>query len=212
MAGYQYLLLDWDGNLAQTLGLWLDVFRLVLADRGLTPTDEAIAQSFGKTEQFFAQLGVSDPATLYETADRIGKAALPEVELYPEALEVLNEFKARGKQTALITSSNRDNIEPLLEKYDLHALFDVVVAREDTAEQKPHPEPLEKALALLGGTKEQAVMIGDSDKDLGAANNAGIDSILFYPKEHAKFYDLKTLQSYKPTHVVGNFKEILDIV
>ena len=106
MAGYQYLLLDWDGNLAQTLGLWLDVFRLVLADRGLTPTDEAIAQSFGKTEQFFAQLGVSDPATLYETADRIGKAALPEVELYPEALEVLNEFKARGKQTALITSSN----------------------------------------------------------------------------------------------------------
>ena len=212
MAGYQYLLLDWDGNLAQTLGLWLDVFRLVLADRGLTPTDEAIAQSFGKTEQFFAQLGVSDPATLYETADRIGKAALPEVELYPEALEVLNEFKARGKQTALITSSNRANIEPLLEKYDLHALFDVVVAREDTAEQKPHPEPLEKALALLGGTKEQAVMIGDSDKDLGAANNAGIDSILFYPKEHAKFYSLKTLQSYNPTHVVGNFKEILDIV
>ena len=212
MAGYQYLLLDWDGNLAQTLDLWLDVFRLVLADRGLTPSDEAIAGSFGKTEQFFAQLGVSDPATLYETADRIGKAALPEVELYPEALEVLNEFKARGKQTALITSSNRANIEPLLEKYDLHALFDVVVAREDTAEQKPHPEPLEKALALLGGTKEQAVMIGDSDKDLGAANNAGIDSILFYPKEHAKFYDLKTLQSYKPTHVVGNFKEILDIV
>ena len=212
MARYQYLLLDWDGNLAQSLDLWLDVFRLVLADRGLTPSDEAIARSFGKTEQFFVQLGISDPATLYETADRIGKAALPGVELYPEALEVLNEFKARGKQTALITSSNRANIDPLLEKYDLHALFDVVVAREDTAEQKPHPEPLEKALALLGGTKEQAVMIGDSDKDLGAANNAGIDSILFYPKEHAKFYDLKTLQSYKPTHVVGNFKEILDIV
>lgn len=212
MAGYQYILLDWDGNLVQTLDLWLDAFRLVLANEGFTPSDEAIAASFGKTEEFFAQLGVADPAALYVEADKIGKAALPEVDLYPEALEVLNEFKARGKQTALITSSPKVNIEHLLKKYDLHALFDVVITREDTIEQKPHPEPLEKALELLGGIKDQAVMIGDSDKDLGSAANAGIDSILFYPDEHAKFYDLKKLKEYNPTHIVSDFKDILDIV
>lgn len=212
MAGYQYILLDWDGNLAQTLDLWLDTFKLVLAKQGFTPSDEEIAASFGKTEEFFAQLGVTDPDALYVEADRIGKAALPEVNLYPEALEVLNELKARGKQTALITSSLRENVDHLLEKYDLHPLFDVVVTREDTAEQKPHPEPLDRALALLGGSKEQAVMIGDSDKDLGAAVNADMDSILFYPDEHAKFYDLEKLKEYNPTHIVRNFKDVLNIV
>ena len=132
MPGYQYILLDWDGNLAKTLDLWLQAFKVVLANEGFSPTDEEIAASFGKTEEFFKQLGVIDPPTLYEAADKIGKAALPEVELYPEALEVLNELKARGKKTALITSSAKINIKHLLVKYDLNPLFDVVVTREDT--------------------------------------------------------------------------------
>lgn len=77
---------------------------------------------------------------------------------------------------------------------------------------KPHPEPLEKALRLLGGTKTGAVMIGDSDKDLGAANNTGVDSILFYPSEHKKFYNLARLKQLNPTYVVDDFRQVLEIV
>lgn len=43
-------------------------------------------------------------------------------------------------------------------------------------------------------------MIGDSDKDLGAARNFGIDSVLFYPAEHKKFYDLEKLKELEPTY------------
>jgi pyrophosphatase PpaX len=90
--------------------------------------------------------------------------------------------------------------------------FSAIVAGNEVQHYKPHPEPLEKGLALLGGDKASAIMIGDTDKDIGAANNLGIDSILFYPKEHEKFYDLVELKKHNPTHVVENFKEVLDLV
>ena len=212
MKSYKYILLDWDGNLAKTLDLWLRVFRTVLDEEGYHPTDEEIAASFGKVEDFFSALGIKNPKVIYEKADVLGKKALPDVELYPEALEVLNKLKELGKKTALITTSAKVNIEHLLDKYDMHPLFDVVITREDTSSHKPHPEPLIKALTMLKGNIAEAVMIGDSDKDLGAALNAGVDSILFYPEEHKKFYNIDALMSHRPTYIVENFKDILGIV
>lgn len=67
---------------------------------------------------------------------------------------------------------------------------------------------LEKGLDLLQGTKREAIMIGDSNKDIEAANNAGIDSLLVYPQGHTIFYDLDQLKSYNPIYIVSNFKEI----
>jgi phosphoglycolate phosphatase-like HAD superfamily hydrolase len=63
-------------------------------------------------------------------------------------------------------------------------------------------------LAEMGGLKRQAVMVGDSDKDIRAAHNAGIDSILFYPIEHQSFYDVNTLRSYTPKFIVHSFVEL----
>ncbi len=100
----------------------------------------------------------------------------------------------------------------ILDGYDLTRFFQVIIAGDDTKNHKPHPEPLERAIERMGGTKEQAVMIGDSDKDLGAAKNAGVDSILFYPDEHKKFYDLSKLKAHEPTHIVSDFRQILEIV
>ena len=55
-------------------------------------------------------------------------------------------------------------------------------------------------------------MIGDTEKDVGAANNAGIDSILFFPPEHKRFYDIDKLKKHKPTHIVSDFRHIIEIV
>jgi phosphoglycolate phosphatase-like HAD superfamily hydrolase len=55
-------------------------------------------------------------------------------------------------------------------------------------------------------------MIGDSDKDVGAANNMRIDSILFHSSEHKKFYDIEKLRELSPTYIVEDFREVLEIV
>lgn len=212
MKRYEYILLDWDGNLAKTLDLWLEAYKVVLTEEGYFPSDQEIASSFGKVQDYFASLGIKNAGAVYDRADELGKKKLPEVELYPDALEVLGYFKDIGKTTALITATNRRHVSYLLERYKMHRLFDVVVAREDVTKHKPDPEPLHIALNKLGGTPEAAIMIGDSDKDLGAAANASIDSILFYPPEHTKFYRLEELKKLKPTYIVDDFRKIMGIV
>ncbi|MGB3945569.1 MAG: HAD-IA family hydrolase [Candidatus Saccharimonadales bacterium] len=212
MKKYDYILLDWDGNLAKTLDVWLDACRAPLEKRGIHVTDEQIGASFGQFIPHMIEWGVTDPEVAMEEADQIAKKVLPEVDLYPDALFVLNELHEAGKQLALITTSPHENVEHLLEKHGIKELFDVVIAGDDVEHHKPHPEPLEAALNALGGTKELAVMIGDSDKDLGAAHNFDIDSILFYPDEHRKFYDLEKLLALKPTYVVDDFRNILDVI
>jgi pyrophosphatase PpaX len=212
MKRYTYILLDWDGNLARTLDLWLQACKVILSQEGFAPSDEEIASSFGKIDEYFASLGMADPQAVFDRVDQLGRQKLPEVELYPDALEVLERLKGMQKKTALITASERGNIQHLLDKYDMHPLFDAVVTRDEVAHHKPHPEPLLKGLERLGGNPAEAVMIGDSDKDIGAATNAGMDSILFYPPEHAKFYNLEKLQKLKPTYIVDDFRRVLDIV
>lgn len=209
MKTYNYLLFDWDGNLAKTLDVWLHACRIPLEKRGLQLTDTEIASCFGMPVERFQEWGITDIDAAITEMDSFAAKLLPEVELYPDALEVLEKVKLQGKHTALITTSLRRNVLSLLDKYHIHHYFDVVIANEDTQRHKPHPEPLEKALSALGGSKAEAVMIGDSDKDLGAARNAGIDSILFYPPEHAKFYALEELAQFNPTYTVGDFREIL---
>jgi pyrophosphatase PpaX len=175
-------------------------------------SDEQLGASIGSFQSSMMEWGVSDAAAAVGEVEAIARRTLPEVELYPDAMEVLEDLHRQGKQLALITTSARADVLHLMDKHNLSRLFDTVVAGDDVTHHKPHPEPLEKALSELGGTKDIAVMIGDSSKDIGAAHNAGIDSILFYPPEHAKFYDFETLKSLKPTYIVHDFKDILTIV
>lgn len=213
MKDYQYVLLDWDGNLAKTLDIWLIANRAPLENRGIKVSDKTLTiQCFGRPIEGFSELGVKDIDAALTEMDTVAKKLLPEVELYPDALFVLEALKSKGKQTALITTSLRNNVIHLLDKYNIHHFFDVVITNEDTTLHKPHPEPLEKALEKLSGNKENAIMIGDSDKDIVAGANAGVDSILFYPDAHEKFYDLDELQALNPTYTVRDFKEILKII
>ncbi len=208
----RYILLDWDGNLAKTLDVWLDACRIPLEKRGLNLSDEEIATCFGAPVKRFGEWGVSDVETAIEEIEAIAKANLSDAALYPDALEVLEQLEKDGKRMALITTSKHDFVKHLLDKYDMTHYFDVIIAGDDVTHHKPHPEPIEKALNALGGNKDDAVMIGDSDKDIGAAQNAGVDSILFFPPEHTKFYKLEDLKLSKPVHIVEDFRQILQIV
>ncbi|MCA9332418.1 HAD family hydrolase [Candidatus Saccharibacteria bacterium] len=208
----KYILLDWDGNLARTLDIWLDACHIAINNQGIQKTDEEIAASFGQFTKYLTEWGISDVNAAIEDADKVAKKQLPEVELYPDAAAVLETLKEQGKKLALITTSPHENIQHLLEKHGLGSMFDVIVAGDDVENHKPHPEPLDTAIEQLGGNKEDSIMIGDSDKDLGASENAGVDSILFYPPEHERFYSLESLKSHNPTYVVSDFKDVIDIV
>ncbi|MGZ6004907.1 MAG: HAD family hydrolase [Candidatus Saccharimonadales bacterium] len=213
MKNYQYILLDWDGNLAKTLDVWLEACRIPLEKRGLKLSDTEIAASFGIFEEQVKKWGLAaEVDTIADEADEIAALKLSHVELYPDALEVLGRLKELGKLTAVVTTSMHSQIKDALSNHNMLGLFDAIIAWDDTTNHKPHAEPIEKALEALGGSKEQAIMVGDTEKDILAGQNAGIDTVLYYPAEHTKFYNYDKLVSHSPTHVIEDFRKLIDIV
>ncbi len=208
---YKYILLDWDGNLARTLDIWLKALKVPLEKRGHSFSDEEIGANFTVFQERMEALGIADIDAMVREADEIATREVPNVELYPDALITLEMLHKVGKKVALVTTSRHDQIDPLLRKYHLRELFDQVICGDDVLQHKPHPEAIEKALELFGASKEEAVMVGDSSSDIGGANNAGIDSILFFPPEHTKLYDIEKLKEHKPTHVIADFRDIVRI-
>lgn len=206
MKQYEYFLFDWDGCLAKTLEVWLNAYKTIYREYGVEPTDQEIAQHFGdwKAPRHF---GIEDVDGCVNKIVALANDKLHQVELYDGAKDLLDSL-SKSTKLALLSSSERKVLQWGLEHNGLQDVFDVVIAGDEVVNHKPHPEVIEKGMAALGATKDKTVMVGDSHKDLEAANNAGIDSVLVYPPNHKTFYDLNKLKSYEPTYFVSGFAEL----
>lgn len=91
--------------------------------------------------------------------------------------DLLADLKKQGRQIAVWTSRDRDSALTLLERNDLHAYFDFVVAADCVTQHKPHPEGLQAITDRFGGAPDDVVMIGDHDVDILAARSFGAKAI-----------------------------------
>jgi len=209
---YESLLLDWDGNLAQTLDIWLDAYQTVLRQYGYQITNEDVCANFTRFTSYSEELGVSKPIEAMMLADQIASKHLPLVELYPDAEEVIKNLYYCGKSLALITSSTARHVVAPLERHKLTQYFGSIVTGDQVERRKPDPESLNKAINALCTSAEVSLVVGDSETDIKAANHAGVDSVLFFPSDHQRFYSLKVLRDLQPTYVIEDLKQLLEIV
>jgi phosphoglycolate phosphatase len=91
---------------------------------------------------------------------------------YPGIWEVLQHYKDRTK--VIVTNKSLEYTLAIVDGLQARDLFQHVEAPRDTAELKPEPVMLERALAVLGADTKHTVMIGDSTNDVRAAQAAGI--------------------------------------
>jgi len=84
----------------------------------------------------------------------------------PETLKALRDMKLK---IALCTLSSENTTRYFLKRFQLEQFFDAVVTRESVSEVKPHPTHLEAALEALEVRSQEAVLVGDSVKDIQCA-------------------------------------------
>lgn len=212
MKMYSYILFDWDGCLAKTLDIWLLAYKETFNEYGITLEDRTITNDVFGNWNNPKKFGILDIDEFTEKLLVRLNSKYPTVGLYDNVFSTIKELKNKGKKLALITTTKRAVIEPALKYNKLETLFDVILTAEDVEKHKPDPEVVNKALEKLEATRENSIIIGDSKSDLGAGNNADIDSILFYPKHNELFYDLDTLKTHNPTYIVNDFSDILDYI
>lgn len=76
-------------------------------------------------------------------------------------------------QLAVVTSSNRVEVEPILKQSGLLDALSTVVYGNDVKNYKPHPEPYQIALARLGVQPPEAVVFEDSVSGVRSGLDAG---------------------------------------
>jgi phosphoglycolate phosphatase len=87
---------------------------------------------------------------------------------------VLARVEQAGMRWGVVTNKPGWLANPLLAQLGLAPRCGCVVAGDTLAERKPHPMPLLHAAALLGVSPGECVYVGDAERDVQAARNAGM--------------------------------------
>jgi pyrophosphatase PpaX len=179
MTQLQTVLFDLDGTLIDSVRLILDSYHHTLAQHGFPArTDEEWLKGVGTplTAQFSEWR--ESPDTLEALIATYREYNLKHhdrmVTIYPGVIDAVREIKAARRQTGLVTSKNRPGALRGLKLVGLDALMDVLVCADEVTNPKPHPEPVEKAVALLGADPSTTVYVGDSVHDMHSGRAAGV--------------------------------------
>jgi len=124
-------------------------------------------------------------------------------------LELLEDLKADGRTLGIVTAKRRATVELAFDTVAIEHLFDVVVAGDETERQKPHPEPLLRALAQLSADATTAAYVGDSPFDIQAAKAGGLAAIA---ATWGRIHDRGRLEQEEPDHVVETTQELRGVL
>lgn len=130
----------------------------VIFDLDQTLIDTSIADRHRKTGQWHQVYGL-----------------IPKFTLYPGVLESITYLHQQQIPMCVVTSSPSTYCSKVL----LHWQIPIVhkICFHDTTHRKPHPEPIHKALALLGSQPARTLSFGDRDIDIQASNSANVISV-----------------------------------
>lgn len=207
------VLFDLDGTLIDSVRLILDSYHHTLAAHGLPPrTDEDWLRGVGTplTVQFADWH--DDPATLEALIATYREYNLKHhdrmVTVYPGIVEAVQAIKELGAATGVVTSKNRTGAIRGLTLARLEAMVDVLVCADDVTNPKPHPEPVEKAVALLDADPATTIYVGDSIHDMHAGRAAGVHTaaVLWGP------FGRSHLEGARPDHWLERPEELVRLV
>ena len=121
--------------------------------------------------------------------------------------ELLQNIKRKDILIA-VASNKPDKFTKAIVSSFFDGVFDVVQGKADDTEKKPAPDIILKIIKKLDVSKEDTIMIGDSNVDIFTAQNAGVRSIGclwgFRTKEE--------LEAAKADYIVSEPCEILNLI
>jgi HAD superfamily hydrolase (TIGR01509 family) len=177
--GLEAVLWDMDGTLVDTEPYWIESeFELVEKHGGTWSTEHAlnlVGNDLLDSGRYIREHGGIDlePAEIVEELlDRVVRRVEQQVPWQPGAVELLADLRGNGVRCALVTMSYRRFVEPILAALP-EDTFEVVVTGDAVTRGKPHPEPYQKAAAVLGVPPGRTLAIEDSNTGARSAEAAG---------------------------------------
>jgi HAD superfamily hydrolase (TIGR01509 family) len=194
----QAIVFDMDGLMFDSEPLYFEVGRQVLARRGKEMTRELANAMMGlrRGEALEVMRAWHELEDAIDVLDRETEELYFEVvgsQLQPMRglMEVLGLLERRGLPRAVATSSARRYAEHALGRFALTGRFAFLLAAEDVANGKPHPEIYQKAAERFSVPPRQMLVLEDSQAGLRSAKAAGAQCVVI-PQEHNNGQDFST--------------------
>lgn len=190
-------LFDLDGTLIDSIDLILRSYRHTMkVHRGIEPPDDLWMKGLGTPLWVQFRHWTDDAgeiAAMVETyraynMEHHDTLARP----YEGIAEAVRRLQESGRRLGLVTSKMRSGAIRGLRLLGLEEAFPVIVGADEVTNPKPHPEPVLRALDLLGAPAAGTVFIGDSRHDLECGRAAGVKTAaaLWGPFDRAHLEDL----------------------
>ena len=205
----KFILFDNDGVLVETEPLYFEANVKALKELGITLTFERymkIMARGGTAWEVAIEAGI--------TKDVIDKKRFQRDIYYQELIKTRNTAIANVKEIvkelsqnykmAIITTSRRVDFELIHKNTGITDFMEFVLCVEDYERAKPYPDPYLAGLNRFKASKEETIVVEDSQRGLTSAFNAGIDCVVVkneftsthdFSKAKYKIESLKELSS-----------------
>lgn len=200
------ILFDMDGTIIDSEPLWLQAEIQVMAELGCHWNEQDQINCLGgpmeRTEKYMQdRSGKVKPYGYFgQRLNEIMKLKFEmDLELIPNALELITKSREAGLKTALVTASGRELMNSALIRFPENS-FDVAISRDDVANSKPHPEPYLMAAERLKVKIDECLVLEDSLTGVRAGLDSGAQVVAI---SH-----FVSIANEKNLRVISNLSEI----
>jgi HAD superfamily hydrolase (TIGR01509 family) len=179
------VLFDMDGLLVDTESVYRDAVAAEAAARGHPMPLSLLLQMPGLPEQacdelarshFGQNVDISDYSV--EVTRRVMKNVKAGVALKDRVIELLDLLDKKNLPRAIVTSSSHKTLEACLGSTGILPRFNAVIACDDYARGKPHPDPFLRGAEVLAKDPARCLVLEDSYNGVRAAHAAGMITIM----------------------------------
>ncbi|HSX33922.1 MAG TPA: HAD hydrolase-like protein [Candidatus Saccharimonadales bacterium] len=173
------LLFDFDGTLADTFFISVDIFRMLnrrAHSRRATDDHEVEVLRGLPARQAMKRAGLhfwQVPYVLYE-GRKIMRQRIGEVQAFSGIAKLLKQLHNEGYTLLVVSTNSPENVQTFLERHKLTQLFDHVYADIGLFSKA---RAFGKIMHARGITADQCIYIGDEVRDLDATKKAGMRCI-----------------------------------
>lgn len=158
---------------------------------GATPADEAF------------------PALRDEFLRFYEEALCVHTRLFPGMDETLERLEDAGLRWGIVTNKATRFTDPLVRLLGLEQRAAVVVSGDTTAHAKPHPLPIQHALACCGVDAAEAIYVGDDLRDIQAGRAADLRTVAV---SYGYLGDAGPIESWGADEIVASPADLLRLV
>lgn len=181
---YEVIVFDLDGTLLDTLA---DLHASVNAalEKFSFPcrTQEEVRAFVGNGIALLMKRAIGKETPVFDEAlaafkTHYGEHCADKTRPYAGIVPLLEELRARGIRTAVVSNKADFAVKKLAEHY-FGGLLSAAVGEDEEhgIRKKPAPDSLFAVLEALGADKSKTAYVGDSEVDIQTAKNAGVDCI-----------------------------------